>query len=79
MAAKTDAQKAKAFADIAPKRMNKLLRAIEGLSKLAPKSRYSYTPKHIEKMEQATLNALKTAFSGFKGDGQSGGPGFKFD
>lgn len=78
MAKATEAQKAKKFQELAEKRMTKILRGIEGLSKLAVPARYSYTPKQVQTMGDALNEALKSCFAGFSGGGSAKGGGFKF-
>jgi hypothetical protein len=64
---KTEAQKAAKWVELAEKRAEKIVRGIESLGKLSAKSRYSYTPKQIEKLESIFEDALKECFSRYAG------------
>lgn len=63
---KTDKDRADQFKVLANMRANRALRAIEGLSKLANKNRYKYSPEQVAKLEGAFKEALGACFAAFK-------------
>lgn len=74
----TDAQKAKKFQELAEKRVSKILKGLEGLTKLSATARYSYTPKQVEAMATAIQKAGEHCFNSFKTGGAKSAEGFKF-
>lgn len=72
----TDAQKEAKFKELAGNRMNRILKGIASLSKLAA-TRYKYAPSQVDKMEKAFQVALNDCFARFKGAKQKES-GFEF-
>ena len=64
------------FQDIAPKRVNKVLKAIESLSKCSTRN-YEYNDVQVTKMFKAIKAELRITEDKFKSNGKSKG-GFKF-
>lgn len=64
---KDDAGRKERFRDFANVRVNRALKAIEAVGKLANKRSYGYTEKHVENIKAALENAVDTAMTGFAG------------
>jgi len=63
----SDAEKQKKFEELSRARMNRILKGIASLAKLSAKSRYHYTPAHIEKLKRAFQVALEQCFAQYAG------------
>ncbi len=74
---KTDAERAAKFKELAEMRMTRALRAIEGIGKLASKTKYRYSEQQIAKLENAFKESLSACFAGFKAGNAPTASGFK--
>lgn len=63
----TPAQKAAKWKALATKRINRVLKGIESLSKLSAKSRYSYTSAQVKIMKDSFSDALNDCFARYEG------------
>jgi hypothetical protein len=73
---KTPAQKAAKFKELAEMRVTRALRAIDGISKLASKTKYAYTEKQVATIENAFKESLGACFAAFKAGNAPSGSGF---
>lgn len=69
----TDAQKSEKWTELAEARLNRSLKAIRGITKLANSRRYHWTPKQLETIKKAYEAALDDCFAAYEGKTVSSG------
>lgn len=68
---KQSRDKAAKFIELATKRVNKALRAIEGIAALSNRNSYTYDDAQVAKIFTALHNAINEADASFKAKGSS--------
>ncbi len=70
--------KAEKFQRLAVPRMNKVLKAIEGIEKLSARGNYDYTEEQVDKMFDAMQEKINSARTSFKAKEKKDEGGFSF-